>query len=122
MHGECINMLTTYKCKCDRGYRDMGRLFVEQEYTGPCIDVNECMDMIMNPKELKRQEISLSSQVCPLKVFAETFRFHCFIKVWHEGLEAGGIWVVKRTGDLALFMKDLALIFLCLYFLPRRMQ
>ena len=24
MHGECINLLTTYKCKCDSGYRDAG--------------------------------------------------------------------------------------------------
>lgn len=29
MHGECINLLTTHKCKCDRGYRDAG-IFVEK--------------------------------------------------------------------------------------------
>lgn len=99
MHGECINLLTTHKCKCDRGYRD-ANIFVEKPdfkgtgisltsykklikshllyrvfriikymtYTlvslkGPCVDINECWDMALVPKEARIRENSLDVQV-----------------------------------------------------------
>ena len=72
MHGECINLLTTHKCKCDRGYQD-ANIFVEKpDFKGTGISLtsnkkliksHKCWDMALVPKEARIRENSLDVQV-----------------------------------------------------------